>query len=109
MADQDEDQPTPDRNRLQEQISWIASIVTPVTVIGALLFYFGYASSRAQYEYFGLDVDAIGLSTQDFVMRSPQPLLVPLLAIGLLGAVAALIHAAIRRHIEASATSTRQL
>ena len=100
-------------NRLQEQISWVASVVAPVTVISALLFYFGYASSRAQYEYFGLDVDTIGLSTQDFVMRSPQPLLVPLLVIGLLSAAAALAHAAIRRHIDvvinAAADSPRPL
>lgn len=43
----------------------------------ALLFYFGYVSARAQFGYFGLDVDALGYSTQEFVMRAPQPLLVP--------------------------------
>ena len=50
-----------------------------MTLVSALLFYFGYVSARSQYEYFGIDVDTIGLSTQDYVMRSPQPLLVPLL------------------------------
>jgi hypothetical protein len=65
--------------------SW-ASVIAPVTLVSTLLFYFGYVSSRAQYEYFGLDVDVVGLGTQDYVMRSPQPLLVPLLAFTLLGA-----------------------
>src|SRR6476620_8009654 len=59
--------------------SFAGNIVAPATALSALLFYFGYVSTRAQYLYFGLDVDTIGPSTQAFVMRSPQPLLVPLL------------------------------
>lgn len=70
--------------------SFAGNIVAPATALSALLFYFGYVSTRAQYLYFGLDVDTIGLSTQAFVMRSPQPLLVPVLVLFLLvaGAVA---------------------
>ena len=64
------------------------NIVAPATALSALLFYFGYVSTRAQYLYFGLDVDSIGLSTQRFVMRSPGPLLVPLLVLVLLVAAA---------------------
>lgn len=64
------------------------SIVAPATAISTLLFYFGYVSTRAQYLHFGLDVDTIGLSTQGFVMRSPQPILVPLLAVTVVTAVA---------------------
>src|SRR3954467_6043174 len=63
------------------------SFVAPATFVTALLFYFGYVSSRAKYAYFGIDVDTIGLSTRDFVMRSPQALLVPLLLLTVLGAV----------------------
>jgi len=71
-----------------------ASIVAPATALSAVLFYFGYVSSRAQYEYFGIDVDTIGLGTQDYIMRSPQPLLVPLLVLATLGiAVLALLSA----------------
>lgn len=82
--------------------SW-ATAIAPVSILSALLFYFGYVSSRAQYEYFGIDVDTIGLGTQDYIMRSPQPLLVPLLLLTLLGAGGLLSHAMIRRRI----TSTR--
>jgi hypothetical protein len=66
------------------------SIVAPVTAISTLLFYFGYVSTREEYLYFGLDVDTIGLTTQDFVMRSGQPLLVPLIVLPLLAAAAVL-------------------
>jgi hypothetical protein len=76
-----------------------APAIAPVSILSALLFYFGYVSSRAQYEYFGLDVDTIGLGTQDYIMRSPQPLLVPLLLLTLLGAGGLLLHAVIHRRI----------
>jgi cytochrome bd-type quinol oxidase subunit 2 len=63
-----------------------------VTVVSALLLYFGYASTRAMYEYFGVDVDAVGLSTQDFLMRSPRPLFVPLVGLLLLGMLGLWLH-----------------
>jgi hypothetical protein len=66
----------PDEKPLSTQIQqWVSlgpTIVAPVTVIGALLFYFGYVSSRSDYAYFGVDVDTIGLDTQGYIMRSPQ-------------------------------------
>lgn len=72
------------------------TFVAPATLLSALLFYFGYVTSRAQYAYFGVDVDTLGLSTRDFVMRSPQALLVPLLVIALVGAGLLLVHLALR-------------
>ncbi|TWD82907.1 hypothetical protein FB561_4053 [Kribbella amoyensis] len=85
-----------DRSQLERWASFAAGIVAPITVVSALLFYFGYVSARAQYEYFGIDVDTIGLSTQDYVMRSPQPLLVPLLALTLLAVAGVVLHTAVR-------------
>ena len=58
------------------------------------------ASSRAQYAYFGVDVDTIGLSTQDYVMRSPEPLLTPLLVLLVLAATVAVVDGVVRRAIE---------
>jgi hypothetical protein len=84
-----------ERSQAERWISFAAGIVTPITVVSTLLFYFGYVSARSQYEYFGIDVDTIGLSTQDYVMRSPQPLLVPLLVLILLAVGALLLHHAI--------------
>jgi hypothetical protein len=89
-------------SRVGNFVSSAASVVAPLSVLTALLFYFGYASSRAQYEYFGIDVDTIGLSTQDYVLRSPQSLLTPLLGFLVLGIAAATAHEAVRRRIEAA-------
>ena len=92
----------PADGRLPQWISSSATILAPASVLGGLLFYFGYVSSRSQYEYFGVDVDTIGLSTRDYVMRSPQPLLVPLLVLTLLGAGLMAAHIAVRRRIMAA-------
>ena len=82
-------------------VSLATSFVAPVTLISAVLFYFGYVAARAQYDYFGLDVDVIGLSTRGYVMRSPQPLLTPMLVLVLGGvAVVAFDHWVRRRAVE---------
>src|SRR6266487_3350463 len=97
-------EPPPAARRLQELVSSVSSVVAPITLISAILFYFGYVYSTTEYAYFGLDVDTIGLSTQEFIMRSPGPLLSPLLGAGVIGAAVALAHGAMRRRIDAAAT-----
>lgn len=82
---------------------WIrlgAAVLAPVTILSALLFYFGYVSTRAAYEYFGVDVDAVGLGTQDFALRSPRPLLVPLIVLLLFGLLALWLHGTVRSRID---------
>jgi len=91
---------------VQRLISWAASVVAPLSVLTTVLFYFGYASSRAQFEYFGVDVDTIGLSTQDYVMRSPQALLTPLLVLVLIGVAVAIGHDVSRRRVHAAAVAS---
>ncbi|WP_328321602.1 hypothetical protein OHA70_24830 [Kribbella sp. NBC_00382] len=93
-----------EQSQLERWVTFATRIVAPVTLISGLLFYFGYVSARAQYEYFGIDVDTIGLRTQDYVMRSPQPLLVPLLGLTLLAVAGLLLHNA----IQPSATTVRR-
>jgi heme/copper-type cytochrome/quinol oxidase subunit 2 len=101
-------------SQFERYLSLGASVVAPITVISALLFYFGYVSSRAQYAYFGVDVDTIGLSTQDYVMRSPQPLLVPLLALVMIAVALVALHLAVtawvaRTRAERARTVTRRV
>jgi hypothetical protein len=90
-------------DRLKDLAGTVSSVVAPITLISAVLFYFGYVYTTTEYAYFGLDVDTIGLSTQEFIMRSPGPLLTPLLTVGLVTAAVALAHGALRRRIDAAA------
>jgi hypothetical protein len=86
-------------SQLEQWVSLGATIVAPVTVLGALLFYFGYVSSASEYAYFGINVDTVGLSTQSYIMRSPQTLLVPLLVLTLISAGFLALNSAVRRRI----------
>src|SRR3954452_169622 len=96
-----------ERSQAERWVGFAAGIVAPVTVLSALLFYFGYVSSRSRYDYFGIEVDTIGLSTRDYVMRSPQPLLVPLLVLTLGAAGVLLLHNAVRVRINAARGTPR--
>jgi len=88
--------------QFEQWLSIGGRIIAPTTALTTLLFYFGYVSSRAQYDYFGVDVDTVGLTTQDYVMRSPQPLLVPMLVLTLLSAALVALHGALGRRMSHS-------
>jgi hypothetical protein len=92
MAEEDE----PPSSSWERWYTLATTFVAPATFLTALLFYFGYVSARAQYSYFGLDVDTLGLGTREYVMRSPQGLLVPALLLLLVGAATAGVVAAFR-------------
>jgi hypothetical protein len=87
--------------RAERWLGTLASVAAPISLITAVLFYFGYAASRAQYRYFGIDVDTIGLSTQDYVMRSPQVLLTPVLLLLAVGVLGVSLRAAVQRRVAA--------
>lgn len=91
--------------QLEQWASLIGTIAAPITVLGALLFYFGYVSSASEYAYFGINVDTIGLSTQAYIMRSPQTLLVPLLVLTLASAGFLTLNAAVHKRITAAVTT----
>ena len=77
-----------DGRTLPQWLSTATQIAAPITLVSTLLFYFGYVYTKSQYAYFGVDVDTIGLTPRDYVMRSPQPLLVPLLVLVVLSVAA---------------------
>jgi hypothetical protein len=93
-------------SQFERYLSLGASVVAPITVLSALLFYFGYVSSHAQYGYFGIDVDTIGLSTQDYVMRSGLSLLVPLLTLVVIGLALVVAHLWITARIQGAEPAT---
>jgi uncharacterized membrane protein YbaN (DUF454 family) len=62
---------------LERIVKLTASIVAPVTVLTALLFYFGFARTNALYSWFGIDASTLGFSTQDYLVRSVEAVYVP--------------------------------
>ncbi len=74
--------PAPDTGEslLRSALSVLATLGPPLTIVTALMFYFGWARSNTQARYMGLDVSLFGYSTQDYVMQSISTLYLPLLA-----------------------------
>jgi len=85
-----------DGRTLPQWLSTATQIAAPITLVSTLLFYFGYVYTKSQYAYFGVDVDTIGLTPRDYVMRSPQPLLVPLLVLVVLSVAAVALSGRLR-------------
>lgn len=85
----------------EKWLGFLSNFIAPATVITALLFYFGYVSSREFFLYFGVDVDVLNLSNQQFVMRSPGALFVPVMVIVLVAAGLLVGHRVFRRRVVA--------
>lgn len=83
--------------QFERWLSIAGSILAPAGAIAAVLFYFGQVFTRAHYEFFGVDVDVVGLETRDVLLQSPRALLVPLVLLALLALFGVYLHAELRR------------
>src|ERR687891_1139456 len=68
----------------------ITTFVAPTTLVGALVFYFGWTRTRAWWLYFGIDPSVLGFSNQDYVLRSVNALFPALLVVAIAAAAVAL-------------------
>lgn len=62
-------------------VAVVLAIGPPVTLITALLFYFGWARADAQAKAMGLDVSLFGYTSQDYILRSVTSLFLPLVGL----------------------------
>lgn len=63
---------------------WIGVVglfIAPTTVSTSLCYYFGYVYARKYFDYFGIDSNAFGFTTGDYVIRSVRPLFLPIVAL----------------------------
>lgn len=70
---------------VRSALSVLATVGPPITIVTALLYYFGWARASAQARSMGLDVSLFGYSTQDYLLRSISSLYIPLLGAAILG------------------------
>ena len=57
------------------------TVLGPITIVTALLYYYGYVTTYAEYAYFGVNVELLSYSSADYVLRSPASVFVPLLVL----------------------------
>jgi hypothetical protein len=58
----------------------LGAVAAPVTVVTSVLFYFGWAYTRAFYDYFAIHHTVLDLSVRDYVLRSINAMLWPVIA-----------------------------
>jgi hypothetical protein len=63
---------------VEQWVTVLAKYLAPTTVFIGLLYYFGYIRSVSLYNYFGLDLRALNLSTEDYLLRGVDALYAPL-------------------------------
>jgi hypothetical protein len=76
----DEEPPPPGVTR-QDVFAVLGALGAIVTVIAAVMFYFGWRRSDVQAQTMGIDVSLFGFSSQDYVLRSISSLYLPLLVV----------------------------
>ena len=82
---------------LRGVIEMVALVVAPITLVTALLYYFGTIRARATYGYFGVDLSVLGLSNQDFISRSAGVAFRPIAVLLLMTAAATALVGLTRR------------
>jgi hypothetical protein len=64
---------------LHKWIGVVGLVVAPTTLVTSLCYYFGYISTRKSMAYLGIDSDAVGFTTNDYVTKSAGVLFVTVL------------------------------
>lgn len=65
-------------DRLRSALHVLGSVVAPTSLLTALLIFFGRQHARHFFDYFGIDLSLLELTTQDYLIRSTDALFVPL-------------------------------
>jgi hypothetical protein len=82
---------------VRSALELVGLVVAPTTIITALAFFFGWTLTNSRASYFGIDASALGLSTQDYVLRSTDALFVPLGTVLVLALLVLSLHAVVSR------------
>ncbi|MER6162765.1 hypothetical protein ABT147_46075 [Streptomyces sp. NPDC001868] len=80
-----------------------AYIVTPGSVVFALLYYAGHTYRSAYYSYFGLRVSELEFTPQDYLLGSPAAIFLPLWVLLTLGIVGVIAFRPMERRLSAAA------
>jgi len=77
----------------------VRNIAAPTTLLTALLFFFGWSHAYWFFDYFGVNSTTLGLTTQDYLIRSQDFLFIPLAVIGCLSTAYVLFSTRIRTFV----------
>ncbi len=79
----------------------LGAIVAHTTLLTSLLFYFGWSHAVWFFDYFGVNSTLLGLTTQDYLIRSLDALFVPMTVAACAGLLVLWGHAVLRARLAA--------
>src|SRR4051794_7830588 len=83
----------------EQIVQRIGLVAAPLTLITALLFYIGWVRTDQVYEHFGVDLSLVGLSNQDYILRSVDGIYIPLGVVLVLALTGLRLHGLMRRSV----------
>jgi hypothetical protein len=89
--------PADPAGRLRSLLEAVGQVVAPTTLITVLLFYFGWAQTNAVFLRFGIDQSALGLTVQDYLLRSVNSTFRPLAVLMLVAVAGLSLHISLTR------------
>ncbi|WUI00823.1 hypothetical protein OHR68_03115 [Spirillospora sp. NBC_00431] len=88
-------------------LRWLAGVLANVTVLTALLVYFGWQRNEVMTDRLGIEESILGQSTRDYLLRSVQPALALLLVIAAGGLIWLQFDRALAPRVRAGAAADR--
>ncbi|MEV5896410.1 hypothetical protein [Nonomuraea fuscirosea] len=87
----------------------LAHVVTPTTFVAAIMMYFGAVRTNTMYGRLGVDQSLLGLTFQDYVLRSVSLAIEPLILILVLASLAPSVHVRLVRAASGHLTAMKRL
>lgn len=87
---------TPGGDSTGRYVELLTNVAGSATLIGALLYYFGWARAAATFRYFGIEIGVLDLSFQDYLLRSVRSTYFPLLTVVVIWLAALFVHRALK-------------
>ncbi|KPM53470.1 hypothetical protein CcI49_29305 [Frankia sp. CcI49] len=91
----------------QRALELAALAVVPVPLLTALLYYFGYVRTQVVCDYFGISISRLGLSSQDYVVRSSRLVFDRLVVLAVLALVGIVVHLLMTRGLHKLSPQSR--
>jgi hypothetical protein len=84
--------PADDAVAIPQALRIVGTVVAPTTLLTVLMLYFGRLHATGLFDYFGVQQTVLDLTPQDFLVRSADGLIIPLVVVAIVAVIALWLH-----------------
>jgi hypothetical protein len=89
--------PADDAAAIPQVLRIAGTVVAPTTLLTVLMLYFGRLHATGLFDYFGVQQTVLDLTAQDYLVRSADGLIIPLVVVAIVAVVALWLHQVLTR------------